>query len=76
MMLCLCPRVHADIIAFEGANERLSPAIRLRTADRGRARDQPDVPGKRTCVASGVAAAVIGQPIDWLGHAVQTAHAS
>ena len=51
------PGVHTDIIALEGANERLSHAIRLRTADWGRARDQPNASGKRTYVASVVAAA-------------------
>jgi hypothetical protein len=42
----------------------------LSTADWGRARDQPNAPGDRTCVASDVAAAVISEPFDWFGHAV------
>jgi len=64
------PGAHADIIAFECADERLSHAVRLGTADWGRARDQSNAPGKGACVASGVAAAVVGEPFDWLGHAV------
>lgn len=64
------PGIHTDIIAFEGADERLSHAVRLRAADWGRARDQPNAPGKRTCVASGVTAAVIGEPFDRFGYAV------
>jgi hypothetical protein len=52
--LRIWPGVHADIIALEGANERLGHAIRLRTADWGRARDQSNAPGERPCVASGV----------------------
>ena len=71
--LRIWPGVHTDIIALEGANERLSHAIRLRTADRGRARYQPNAPCERTWVASGVAAAVIGEPLDRFGHAVHLA---
>ncbi len=59
--------VHAGISAFEGANECLSHAIRLSTADWGRVRDQSNAPGEGTCVASGVAAAVIIKPLDRFG---------
>ncbi len=62
--------VHTDIITLESASERLGHVMRLRIADRGRARDQPDAPGERTGVASGVAAAVMGEPLDRFVHAV------
>ncbi len=68
--LRIWPGVHADIIPLEGANERLSHAVRLRTANWGRARDQSNAPGEGACVASSVAAAVIGKPLDGFGHAV------
>ncbi len=68
--LRIWPRIHADIIALEGADERLRHAIRLRTADWGRARDQPNAPGEGACVASGVAAAVVGKPLDRFRHPV------
>ena len=64
------PGVHTDIIALESANERLGHAIRLGTADWGSARNQPNASGERTRVARGVAAAVIGQPLDRPGHTV------
>ena len=62
--------VHADIVALERANERLGHAVGLRAADRGRARDQPDVAGKVAGVASGVAAA----PFDKLRTGLSVSH--
>jgi hypothetical protein len=44
--------------------------VRLGTADWGRARDQSNASGEGACVASGVAAVVIGKPLDCLGHSV------
>lgn len=38
--------IHADIIALEGANERLRHAVRLRTADWGRTRNQSNARAK------------------------------
>lgn len=67
------PKVHAYIIALEGAEERLCHAVRLRTADQVRAQDKSNAPGERTCVASGVSAAVIGEPFDWFRNPVHPA---
>lgn len=65
--LRIWPGVHADIIALAGANERLRHAVRLKAADWGRARDQSNAPGEGACVASGVAVAPIGEPLDRRG---------
>ena len=63
------PRVHSDVIALEGADERLRHAVRLWAADRGGARYQADVTCEGTSVVRGVADAVVGQPfvgsINW-----------
>ncbi len=67
------PGVHADVVALEGADERLGHAVRLRAADGRRPWDQPDVTGEGAGVASGVAAAVIRKPLDRLGHTVHAA---
>ena len=50
--------VPADVVALEGADERLGHAVGLRAADRGGLRDQPDASGERAGVAGGVAAAL------------------
>ena len=69
------PGVHADIVALEGTDERLCHAVRLRAADRGRARDQLDVAGEGSGVARDIAAAVVAQPLDRLGQAVHRSEA-
>src|SRR4051794_35525649 len=67
------PRVHADVVTLEGADERLGHAVRLWTADRGRSWDQPDAARKGAGVSGGVTTAVIRQPLDRLGHTVHLA---
>ena len=55
--------VDADVVALEGADERLGHAVGLRTADRRRERHQADVAGEGAGITRGVAAAVVGQHV-------------
>src|SRR6185436_19548926 len=63
-------RGDANVVALQGAHERLSHAVRLWALERGRAGHQPDVPGEVAGLPGEVAAAVVGQPLDLDGQAV------
>src|SRR3954453_2396802 len=54
--------IDANVVALQGARERLSHAVRLWALQRGRAGHQPDVPGEAAGLPGDVAAAVVGQP--------------
>src|SRR5215207_5176082 len=52
-------RGDANVVALQGAHERLSHAVRLWALERGRAGHQPDVPGEAAGLPGEVAAAVV-----------------
>jgi hypothetical protein len=54
-------RADANLITLDGANERLSYAVTLRTFDRRGSRFKTDVSGKAAGIAS---AAVVRHPLD------------
>jgi hypothetical protein len=54
----------ANVITFNGMNERLSHSVALRTFDRRGSRFKTDVAGGAAGIANDVAAAIVGQPLD------------
>lgn len=58
--------VDTNIVAFEGLHERFQHTIRLWTGNRCKAGFQVERGGKVACILGGVAAAVVGQPLDRL----------
>jgi hypothetical protein len=68
--LGIWPGADADGVALERADEGFGHAVGLRAADGRRARHQADVAGEGAGVAGGVAATVVGEPLDRPGQAV------
>ena len=58
------PRVHSDVIALEGADERFRHTVRLWAADRCGPRHQADVAGKGMGITRCVSATVFMHKIN------------
>jgi hypothetical protein len=63
----------AGVVSLQRPCERLGHAFRLRAFDRGGAWHEADVAGEPAGVVGGVAAAVVGQPLDRLAERVHLA---
>src|SRR5215203_5243007 len=64
-----------NVVAFQRADERLGHSVRLRADERRGARDEADLAGEAAGLASEVAAAVVGPPLDRAGQAVHPTEA-
>ena len=62
-----------DVVTFDGADEDFSHSIALPAFDRRCSTFKPDVPSEATGITSDVAAAIIGQPFDRDGPAIDPA---
>src|SRR5690606_31221467 len=65
----------ADIVSLHGAHEGLGHAVGLWAFDGGCARPEVDLAGEAAGLSGGVAATVVGQPLDGRGQPVHTAEA-
>ena len=61
------PGADPGIIALQGPDEGLGHAVRLRAFDWRGAGHETDVAGEAACIVRGIAAAIVGQPLDRLG---------
>ena len=65
----------AGVVALQRSDKRLGHAIALRAFDRRRARCEANVAGEAAGVVGGVAAAVIGEPLNGVRQLVHLAEA-
>jgi hypothetical protein len=64
------PRLHSCVVALEAFDEGLGHAVALRAFDRRCSRYQLDLSGEGSGLLSGVGRAVIGEPLDRDGQAI------